>query len=749
MSARALGRPAARALLVLVALCGAAPASAQDARAELVAAYGRIDAALARGALEDALAEAEHAESEALPRFHRGLLRLRAAELQRGLGRWSDSRASLALASELIGESRAALLPRCYLHALLAQVHLDLGLLDVASRELARAQEHLEAAESAGLTGDAERLQVDYVVATLLTSREDYAELEHFVSRALAHPVYGRHPARGALLAARAGLGLSEAARLRPEQAGPARALLERALAEEQLPPVERVLPELALASLALRAGDRVAAEEAVARAGAGLGADPARSSLPQRTSWLALRAQLVLAPADEPASRETLGAWRETLEQASDEALAEWSGRELRPGGYGFLQYADQRSLLSEWIRLVLALEGEERGARIAFERVARTGDASTLARRLRAEGALDEPAAVSVEDTQRHALLLYLPAPDRSHLFVAAERRVVHLFLPGADALESARRACVRALQDAQEPDAPAGASAAWRAATSELGRALLPEAACRALASCPRVTILGRDLLGDVPFEALAFEGTSFGIARALSHWPSLGVGGALRERARREERALRPGAGAALLVAAPRSSGLSLTSAEAEAMLAAYPASARRIAFGPEARPSCLVGLRGVRVLELFTHGRRDPERERPMTFLLDAGEGESAAALGAEEVERLDTPPVVVLAVCRSGGGPKRRGDASAAELASTFFLNERTRCVLASPFDLDARATQRLSIAFHAALVGGAPPDEALQAARAELARDERFADPRFHGLLAALGAADVPLWRP
>ena len=115
----------------------------------------------------------------------------------------------------------------------------------------------------------------------------------------------------------------------------------------------------------------------------------------------------------------------------------------------------------------------------------------------------------------------------------------------------------------------------------------------------------------------------DGQALGVSKALTDLPSVAVGIALVERARAERRPS-PDAvpGAITLVGAPAAASLNVRPADLEAMLGAWPSKARVIRTGQDATLAALKELSdSTLVLQVFTHGNLDWEREEPATFML--------------------------------------------------------------------------------------------------------------------------------
>src|SRR4029077_19505184 len=117
---------------------------------------------------------------------------------------------------------------------------------------------------------------------------------------------------------------------------------------------------------------------------------------------------------------------------------------------------------------------------------------------------------------------------------------------------------------------------------------------------------------------------------------------------------------------------------------EAMLGAWPPTARVLRTGKDATLAALKELpESTLVLQIFTHGKLDWEREEPATFLLQGATEKEGLWCGAEELRETPIPPLVLLTVCGGDMMPRRRGDGGAAGFAGTFFASgTRTRCVV-------------------------------------------------------------------
>lgn len=663
----------------------------------------------------------------------------------------------------------------CYLRGVEAQIYVDWGLVDIAYAKVEQLAALNHQLAETKLAMDGERVQFNYVKAFVLSAMQDCSGLERHVAAVINDPVYARYAADAGLLHERLGVALKEEARTKPEFTARARAELELSLSDQfKLTDSARVLPELFLADLALRESDLQTAQSWFEKATQHVGKASDRATHPRGTGWAAIAARLAFARKTPP-DRAELEEARSRLEEILRARLDAWRSTELRRGGYGILRYQDVRSLISELVRVDIALEPGRAGVERALSRLIETDEVGTLARSLGATSSSLSRARVELlAGKPDHALLWYFRASDRSHLFVVGQDSAEHFELPGADFIDLARLDAVEVVQrpaDARGPGADldqllgGGSAEATRArretssaraerrsaALRTLASLLLPIEARPLLEKSTRITVVGLDLFDTVPFEALPWSDTStLGASKAIAHLPSLAAGLVLAQRARNEVRVraseLEDGV---LFVASPKASGLEIAAERLRNVLDAYPSSSCELLAGADASFEGLQrSVSAARVLQVLTHGRYEIARERPATLLLEDSTSKGGRFVGADEIERIDVPPLAIFSGCGAGRAPVRRGDGGAADLAgATFLAGRRARCVVMSSFDLDAKAALRTSSIFHTELAKGTDPAEAMRIASAELSRDPDFADPFYHGLVRVVGIGHVPLF--
>ena len=538
--------------------------------------------------------------------------------------------------------------------------------------------------------------------------------------------------------------------------------LFEEALADPQIGEIDRLRCEVWLAFTAQREGrwsdSLELLESARGRASDGLGPG-ARE--PRWVAVLRLRAARALeAPAEVVASAE------DDLRRALADMDAWWRAQPVRRGGLGVLSDPTDRWVLDEAARLELAGAG---GAEAALAVLERAREAASLARDLEVEP-FDLELARATLLPERGGALVYLPVWFGPTRVFALDRERVETYA-AAPLMELLP--VLHEFEALVESPPPANA-AARRARTetlrglgTELRDALVPPALQERLAGWDSVTVVGADLLESVGFECLPWGEGWLGAELAVGYLPSFSVGLALARRALADESGgdadgdsgansgansgagtwlvLEPELGDDVRAAHPYLADLALDGDERAALSTVPESWDARVVSGAAATWSAVLEARPARYLHVFTHGVRDPSRERSAGLVL-APEAERAGLVWSEDVELLRAPELVVLAACGSGRGPTRRGDGGASDLGGAF-LRAGAGTVVLAPTDLAAEAIVAMMPAFHEGLASGASSAAALTAARARLASSERFADPFYHGLLRAVGLAHRPVF--
>jgi CHAT domain-containing protein/tetratricopeptide (TPR) repeat protein len=176
------------------------------------------------------------------------------------------------------------------------------------------------------------------------------------------------------------------------------------------------------------------------------------------------------------------------------------------------------------------------------------------------------------------------------------------------------------------------------------------------------------------------------------------------------------------------------------AEATSVAVLYPHA--EVLSGRQAtRTAFLRGAGRSDVIHISAHALPNLEYPLLSSIPLSAAGGERQA-LYAYEIAHLDLRKtrLVVLAACSTAVG-KISPSAGAASLARSFLAGGASR-VLATLWDIDDQAAQRLMIAFHRRLRAGATPAAALRDAQLELmySGQPKLADPRTWGAFQLIG---------
>ncbi len=529
---------------------------------------------------------------------------------------------------------------------------------------------------------------------------------------------------------------------------------LRSALEDSALPPEEAIDARLYLARMLLAHGDTASAELELTKVRESLSAMNAGRGTTGRARDRGLLAaiqcelELANAPDTTSLSDDTFN----ELNEAFDEMLAQWERTPIRPGGVGFLSSQERLTVIDVLIRAHIARDLGEAGVRRALETLIRAQARGTLARELVAQPCtVAEIRSRLLRDASLY--LIYLPTPQRTHLFALSATELEHFELDGVHTFDSARRkfqALIRiAPADGQQRDSELARLG------RELTDALLPDPIQARLKSKPELTIVGAEELGHLAFEALPLHDSRIGLALPISYLPSLPIGMSLLERMSAPSETW---ARDLLLVAAPtldarvqtrwpRLRRLDLTQDELATLRGELTPSRVEMLHGDHATRAAVlaaIDAQSTRMLHILAHGVRDVERERPAGLAL-AGTVEEWGVLWPEHIETATMPPIVLLSACGAARGPTRFGDDGTSHLGGAF-LRAGSNCVLLSRADVELRAMRVLSAELTQALAQGATPQQALLLARVEVAKSAGD-DPFYFANLRAIGLADRPVF--
>lgn len=590
----------------------------------------------------------------------------------------------------------------------LAGVHLELGLPDLALKQLGSATD---------LTSELQRARIE------LYSGRRVAALRR-VEQALKQEFTAEQAGERDQLRLQQAIALSEQG-----QVEPARELFAALVESASLSQVERMEARLQRALLELRAGNLPAARAELYHSG-----DDPLTPL-QKVRWATTRAMWERM---RGATREELIRARDSLELAQEEFFRLWEETPILDSGIGFLQYDIRRSTLGERITLDTAIDGALAGAERGVALLLRAQTLGTLSRQWK----LAVPTLQEVRERlipEHGGLLMLLPAPFGSHLFVIDDRELRHHALAPSARLETALQRHARAI--IARPNEKALSE--WRSASEALAAELLPAEVQAQLLRWKSVGLIGFDSFGFAPLEALEIPNLGvLGDRWAVHTLPSAPVGIELAKRAGRPQTAPRR------MLLAPRIpeqisarwSGLvpiPWGAAQTQELRAALGSTPWELVLDKEATRERFFA--PCTELVVLTHGVEALERDQPAGLVL----ADSPQPVFYEDIVAWKSAPeLVLLAACGTRRGAVRRGDEGLNHIGGAFHV-AGVPTVIASAADLDYDSTRELLLEFCRARSKGAAISEALRRARVKLAGDPRYAHPYYRSLLVISGPAD------
>ncbi len=666
--------------------------------------------------------------------------------------RWEEAFARLDALLPRIASTGNPDLYESFVYGERASLYLLYGLVDLATLWHERQREVLGPWQSA-------IRHADFIEANLLLAREEYERLDQRVSEMLEDERnYPRTSVERGRLLVRAGLARMALARGDRSFLAAAEEALSQAL-EIRLEPFEYRRAHLGLGEGAVLAGDAARAQGHIERALSEEVSPP--PPLIHAIGWT-LRASLARGADESLDARNSLESALTGLEEAYLGFLESWRRLPLRPGGFGFFQYVDNRRILSELMVLTEALQPGEPGRRAAFQYLLSAQDLNSLVRSIR-----KSPEASTIDEIRAElcpsgqGFLVYLPSTERSHLFLLDGEHLDHFLLASDHVLKKPQE---RLIQRYLRPPPRDGEARELfrrgrRDCFEENARLLLPDEARARIRNWTHLTVIGYDLTPLLPFEDLPLEdGVRLGDRCAVGYLNALSTGLVLaRRRAEAPSRAADDTAAEIWMLSNPRPhetysarfslQDLPLDAVAAREMTAAYAGRKTRFLHGPEVRPEALLSapLGRAKVLQIVAHGAADLEQERPAMLLLSGPTAEDSL-LRCADVDRIQSPELVALTACSTARGPSREGDGGAADFEGAF-LAAGASCVVLSPYPVEFHSSRRLMRIFHRELARGAAPSEALQRARSELRDDPRFAEMHLTSLIRACGLAHVAIF--
>jgi hypothetical protein len=418
----------------------------------------------------------------------------------------------------------------------------------------------------------------------------------------------------------------------------------------------------------------------------------------------------------------------RDHVLEAYDDLLAAWSSNPPRPGGLGFLQWQVRRTrVISAAVDADLVSSPGEPGKRAAVERLFQVQTMGSSARGLDLQPcSLDEVRTDLLAPGE--GCLVFLPAPDVSHLFTFDGATLEHHALPEVDVLQPL-------LEDDRVNQGDAGEKAARK-----LRDALLPGGVRSWIEAHDALTLVGFELLPGLHVEELPPWKTQpaetsppeIGARFAVASLPSVPF---LLHLARRAQARKEPAEGLVLAVNADPHGAAKLEpftfgDEEMRALSKPFREHARCITGASRAD---LAGLSQERhaIVHVLCHGAWDHGKEVGAALILASKGG--ADFVHADELPPLDVD-VLVLTACGADRGPLRIGDDLAATLGGQA-LAKGASCVLVGDGRVEVAAALKMGEALIRELAAGASPAEALRRATAEMPEQAKQARYRVLGL--------------
>ncbi len=448
---------------------------------------------------------------------------------------------------------------------------------------------------------------------------------------------------------------------------------------------------------------------------------------------------------ADSAASASLPVAVKE-LEASYHSMLGEWDSALHEASSVAFLNYGESRASIGSLLSGILRLADDANSRRHCVEILMEAQDRGTLTRYLHCNPVTFEQLRDVVAANQGVGLI-YLPAPERSHLFLIDADSIDHYDLPGTYRIDAARNqftpaAVLRPAERDKSQDVRARAKA--------LGTLLLPDAVLARLATAGRISIVGGNVLGFVPFEFLPGQDSKpLCLTHEIVYLPSASVGGMLANKVRED--------GATSydfdlkLVDSPVVSRVAQERFDPAPLkpdpvtrkcLEEYFDSKRlRIVEGESATVEQLTN--EAKILEIVAHGDSDLDAPFPPCVLLTASSGSPNGIVHCDEILGRRASPLVIQLSCSASKTASLRGEDGLSNFSGTWLANG-AHAVIVPSREVEIEATRRLFDLVHENLrMKGETIARALLEARNALALRPGFEDPYYYALIHLYGCGD------
>ena len=371
---------------------------------------------------------------------------------------------------------------------------------------------------------------------------------------------------------------------------------------------------------------------------------------------------------------------------------LEEWSGTPLLPGGIGILGDSRRRDLGYEAIAITVARAGAEAG----LEALVKTQLRGSLFRSLELP-ALDTESLKQSLCRPGEVVLSYFPATLGTHLFAMSEGSVEHRILPPQPDVDQAAR------------------TAEGRAALAE---SLFPP---DLTANARSIGLVGLDLFDAWLLDLPLADGTPLHAGRAVHLLPSLPLADWLK----RQEHEVSAQAAIVLALGDRTHPDGTEFSLDVESLFEPFPITTvldleREFRTHRALNDRATTEIRNANAFHVLAHGFRDQHGQRFVGLYAGRDENGENLVVWADELAEWPLPPLVVLAACHSGEGPRHVGEDGAHHLGGAA-LRAGAHCVLLGRGPLDADWTGRMLVALHQALARGETIAESLRNAYAQV----------------------------
>ena len=416
---------------------------------------------------------------------------------------------------------------------------------------------------------------------------------------------------------------------------------------------------------------------------------------------------------------------------QAHRAGFAQWL-REIertahRPGGAGMLAFMSRRQMLTELIRLTVAVEGPEAAAVHAANDLLAIQRLTSLAREVGVDAVALADVRAALTDS-KSGVLVFLAEPRGSFLLAIDKDRQRLIPLPGSVALETDIRALQAGLAALGQGHDAAGMER-LRTASQRLRSNLITPEVSQLLAGWDTVTIADYGMLDGLPWECLeSADGRLLGEQLSVNTLTSLPVAVTmLRSRFRQAPLADVRMALIATLGGSPRLVGakaapFEISTTSAHRLTDHYPDHVIRL-NGDATREQVASVSAGAWITQVVAHGaQREAEGETGLALATMSADDDGF--FGTADCKAMGLSGLVIITACGSGRAHRRIGDEALYATLGGAFLRTGVHTIVQTSADLHLAASLRLLELAHAGIAAHKTTAIAFRDARAARAAD-------------------------